>query len=72
MCMIIITKPTEKQRLKSKKQIQGGVPFSSSPLQKQIYSGRYTLNKQSGGHLRKQETPGYGVVSFYGMGNFIG
>ena len=34
--------------------------------------GRNTLHRKSMGHLRRQETRKYGVVSFYGLGNFIG
>ena len=39
---------------------------------KWIYLERYTLHRQSVGHLRRREAPKYGVVSFYGLGNFIG
>ena len=39
---------------------------------KWIYLERNTLHRQSVGHLRRQEAPKYGVVSFYGLGNFIG
>ena len=33
---------------------------------------RNTLHRQSVGHLRRREAPKYGMVSFYGLGNFIG
>ena len=36
------------------------------------YLERNALHRQSIGHLRRQEAPAYGVVSFYGLGNFIG
>lgn len=39
---------------------------------KQISSGRYTLCRQSVGHLRRREAQKYGVISFYGLGNFMG
>ena len=39
---------------------------------KWIYLERNTLHRQSVGHLRRQESPKYSVVSFYGLGNFIG
>ena len=37
-----------------------------------IYLERYTFHRQSVGHLRRREAPKYGVVSFYGLGNFTG
>ena len=33
---------------------------------------RNTVHRQSVGHLRRQETPKYGVVSFYQLDNFTG
>ena len=39
---------------------------------KWIYLERSTLHRQSVGHLRRREVPKYGVVSFYGLGSFIG
>ena len=38
---------------------------------KRIYL-RETFHRQIVGHLRRQEAPKYGVVSFYGLGNFKG
>ena len=35
-------------------------------------SGRNTLHRQNVGLLRRQEALKHGVVSFYGLGNFIG
>ena len=37
-----------------------------------IYLERNTLYIQTVGHVRRLETPKYGVISFYGLGNFIG
>ena len=34
--------------------------------------GRNTFHRQSVGHLRRQEAPEHGVVSFYGLGDFMG
>ena len=39
---------------------------------KWIYLERNTLHRQSVGHLRKKEAPKYGMLSFYGLSNFIG
>ena len=39
---------------------------------KWTYLERNTVHRQSVGHLRRQEVPQNGVVSFYGLGNFIG
>ena len=39
---------------------------------KWIYLERYTFHRQNVGHLRRQEAPKHGVVSFYGLHNFIG
>ena len=39
---------------------------------KWIYLERNTLHRQSVGHLRRREALTYGMVSFYGLGNFIG
>ena len=39
---------------------------------KQISSGRYTLHRQSVGHLRRRGAQKYGVISFYGLGNLMG
>ena len=40
--------------------------------QKESSSGRNTLHRQNASRLRRQEARGAGVVSFYGLGNFIG
>ena len=34
--------------------------------------GRNTLHSESVGHLRRQEALKYAVISFHGLGNFIG
>ena len=39
---------------------------------KQIYSERNIHHRQSMGHLRRREALKYAVVSFHGMGKFIG
>ena len=40
---------------------------------KKVYSGRYTLHRQSVGHLRRQERhQGTGLSVFIGVGNFTG
>ena len=39
---------------------------------KWIYLEGNTLHRQSVGHLRRRETLKYGMISFYGLGNFIG
>ena len=39
---------------------------------KWIYLERNTVRRQSVDHLRRQEALKYGVVSFYGLGNFTG
>ena len=39
---------------------------------KWIYLERHTFHRQSVDHLRRRETPKYGVVSFIGVSNFIG
>ena len=39
---------------------------------KWIYSERNIFHRQSVGHLRRQETLNYGMVSFHGLVNFTG
>ena len=39
---------------------------------KWIYLERNTLHRQSVGRLRRREALKYGLVSFYGLGNFVG
>ena len=39
---------------------------------KWIYLEKKTLHRQNVGHLRRQNMPEYGMVNFYGLGNFKG
>ena len=42
-----------------------------SDMTEQLSTAQHsTLHKQNMGHLRRRESPKYGVVTFYGLGNF--